>query len=123
MGRIVELVSLGIMALVVAAFGRNLLGMLHQFQVPSLVLLACATVPIVLAMRRAYQGDPDLVRIRVTKQTLYLAAVLLAFATVAAPVKWLVPTCIVAMVVAIVFEGITTAVPGGTARAVEEPKP
>jgi ABC-type dipeptide/oligopeptide/nickel transport system permease subunit len=117
MGRIVELGSLAVMALIVAVFGSPLLGTLHHFRIPALVLLGASTIPIAFAMRSAYQGDPDRVRMNVTKSVLYLAAVLLAFATVAYPTKWLIPSCIVAVVVALVFEGITIAAPGGTTTA------
>ncbi len=104
------------MGLIAAIFGRGLLGEMHRHQLPSMLFLAALTIPIGLAMRRAYRGDPDQVRVRVTKAVLYLAAVLFALATVAAPTKWLIPSCIVACVVALVFEGITIAAPSAASN-------
>lgn len=109
MSRYVEIAALAVIALLIAAFGRLLLGELASQRVFSAIVIAVLIIASSLQMRRTYRTLTGDARLAITKNACYLVAAILALVDVLAPMKWVPGSVIAAAVVAIVFDIITIA--------------
>ena len=105
--RMAEIVSLAVIAAIVAVGGKLVLANLathRAFAAPTIVLLIAGAA---LALRRTFRTPDDETRIVITKYVAYLVGALLALWDVLAPAKWIPGSCIAAVEVALVFDIIT----------------
>jgi len=102
-GRIVEIVSLLVIAFAVAIGGRALLLMMMRFRLPSIVVLVVIIAGTIGSIRRSYR-DAAFARLLVSKALTYFAAVALALWLLAAPQRWLYGATIAATEIAIALE-------------------
>jgi hypothetical protein len=105
--RWVEIVSLVVIAFIVAAGGKIVLANLATHKTFAAVAIALLIVGAAVALRRTYRLPNDETRIVITKYVAYLVAALLALWDVLAPAKWIPGSCIAAAEVALVFDMIT----------------
>ncbi|MDB5070035.1 MAG: hypothetical protein JWM87_1146 [Candidatus Eremiobacteraeota bacterium] len=107
--RIAEIAWLTVIAIIVAAGGNIVLGMLGTHRWFATVLLAVAVVIALLGLRRAFVANAPTARIDVTKAGTYLVAAVLAFVAIGLHVHWAIGATIAAAEAAIVFDIITIA--------------
>jgi hypothetical protein len=114
--RIGELVAMAVIAILIAAGGKELLVALAHLKPFGALVPAGALVVAVLSLRGAYNPDDPAARSNVTRSGAYVVAAGFALWAVIAPNKWVFGTCIVAAEVAVVFDLIATAVRGRLAK-------
>ena len=102
-----EIAWLTLIAIVVAAGGNIVLGMLASHRAFAAVLLACVAVAALLALRRAVVAGTPAAPIEVTKAATYFTAAALAFVAIGLHVHWAIGACIAAVEAALVFDIIT----------------
>jgi hypothetical protein len=116
--RLVEIGSLAVLAVMIAAGGKAVLANLAAHRAIAAIAFVTLIAAAVVALRRAYRASGDDLRIVITKYVAYLVAALLALWEVLAPAKWIPGSCIAAIEVALVFDMITVwarrSVAGGT---------
>ena len=107
--RTVEIASLALIALIVAAGGRTLLAVLGHNRVLSAVAIIALIALAIGGLRRMRRQPGDDARLVITKYVAYLAAAGLLLTDVLYPAKWVPGSCIAAAEVALVFDMITIA--------------
>ena len=107
--RAAEIAWMIVIAILVAAGGNVVLGLLLVHRAFGSVLLGIVVVIAALAMRRSYDPHSATARQDVTKAVGYLAAAVFAFASVGLHVHWAIGACIAAAEVTLVFDIITIA--------------
>jgi hypothetical protein len=98
-----------VIAIVVAAGGNIVLGMLARNRGFAAVLLAIVVVLALLNLRRAFVANAPSARADVSKAGTYLVAAVFAFVAIGLHVHWAIGACIAAAEAAIVFDIITIA--------------
>jgi hypothetical protein len=107
--RIAEIVWMIVIAIVVAAGGNIVLGLLAVHRWFATVALAVVVVVALLAVRRALAANAPSARLEVSKAATYLVAAILAFVAIGLHVHWAIGACIAATEAAIVFDIVTIA--------------
>jgi hypothetical protein len=107
--RTAEMAWLIVIAILVAAGGNIVLGLLAQHRAFAEVLLLVVAVAAFFAVRRAYVANAATARTDVTKAATYFAAALLAFVAIGLHVHWAIGACIAATETALVFDIVTVA--------------
>ena len=105
--RVAEMVWLIVIAILVAAGGNVVLGLLAQHRAFAEVLLLIVTIAAFFGLRRAFVANAATARADVTKAATYFAAAILAFVAIGLHVHWAIGACIAAIEAAIVFDIIT----------------
>jgi hypothetical protein len=105
--RVAEMVWLIVIAIVVAAGGNVVLGLLAQHRAFAEVLLLIVAIAAFLGLRRAFVANSATARADVTKAAAYFAAAILAFVAIGLHVHWAIGACIAAIEAALVFDIIT----------------
>ncbi len=103
----VEIVSLAVIAVLVAVGGKIVLGNLATHRAAAAVTIVIVIAGAAFGLRRTYRAAGDDTRVVITKYVAYLVAALLALWNVLAPAKWIPGSCIAAAEVALVFDIIT----------------
>ncbi len=106
--RVAEIAWMTVIAIVVAAGGNVVLGMLAERRAFGAVLLLVVVVLALLNLRRAFVANAPTARIDLTKAATYLAAAVLAFVAIGLHVHWAIGATIAAAEAAIVFHIHTT---------------
>jgi hypothetical protein len=116
--RRVEIVSLAVIALLLAVGGKIVLANLAAHKAFAAATIALLIGGAALGLRRTFRAPDDETRVVITKYVAYLAAGILALWDVLAPAKWIPGSCIAAAEVALVFDMIAiwarSNVAGGT---------
>ncbi|HTD32990.1 MAG TPA: hypothetical protein VK665_04980 [Candidatus Elarobacter sp.] len=107
--RVAEIAWMTVIAIVVAAGGNVVLGMLAERRAFGAVLLLVVVVLALLNLRRAFVANAPTARIDLTKAATYLAAAVLAFVAIGLHVHWAIGATIAAAEAAIVFDIVTIA--------------
>jgi hypothetical protein len=107
--RLLEILLLLVIAVLIAAGAQPMLHLLAANRIVGTVLLLCALLATVLAIRRAYDPASPTVRADVTKGVAYCVAVALALVTIDWGPHWAIRACITAAEVAVAFDIITIA--------------
>jgi hypothetical protein len=105
--RVAEMVWLIVIAILVAAGGNVVLGLLAQHRAFAEVLLLIVAIAAFLGLRRAFVANSATARADVTKAAAYFAAAILAFVAIGLHVHWAIGACIAAIEAAIVFDIVT----------------
>lgn len=105
--RLIEIVSLAVIALLVAVGGKAVLANLASHKAVAGLAIAVLIVGGALALRRTFRAPDDQTRVVITKYVAYLVGAVLALWEVLAPAKWLPGSCVAAIEVALVFDIIT----------------
>ena len=105
--RVAEMVWLIVLAILVAAGGNVVLGLLAQHRAFAEVLLLIVAIAAFFGLRRAFVANAATARSDVTKAATYFAAAILAFVAIGLHVHWAIGACITAIEAAIVFDIIT----------------
>jgi hypothetical protein len=105
--RVAEMGWLIVIAIVVAAGGNVVLGLLAQHRAFAEVLLLIVAIAAFLGLRRAFVANSATARADVTKAAAYFAAAILAFVAIGLHVHWAIGACIAAIEAALVFDIIT----------------
>ncbi len=105
--RLIEIVSLAIIAVLVALGGKLVLANLATHRLVAAIAIVVLVAGAALALRRAYRDPGDDTRVIITKYVAYLVTAVLALADILAPAKWIPGSCIAAAEVALVFDMIT----------------
>ena len=111
-----EILWLIVIAVLLAAGGPLVFAGLALHRLLGSVVLACAVVLAVIAIRRAYDPHSPTVRADVTRQVAYCVAAVLGLVAVAGKQHWAIGSCIAAAEIAIVFDIITIVARTRTAR-------
>jgi hypothetical protein len=102
-----EVIAMGVIAVLIAIGGHNLLVSLGQNKGWGALFGIALIVLAVRELRTAYDpAQPD-ARVEVTKAGAYLVAALLVLWAILFPARWVFGSCIVAAEVALVFDIIT----------------
>ena len=107
--RIAEIVWMTVIAILVAAGGNIVLGLLAQHRVFAAALLAVVVAVAFLGLRRAFVANAPTARLDVTKAATYFVAALLAFVAIGLHVHWAIGATIAAAEAALVFDIVTIA--------------
>ena len=102
--RMIEIVSLAVIALLVALGGKLVLANLATHRPLASIAIVMLIVGAAVGLRRAYREPGDDTRVIVTKYVAYLVTAVLMLADVLAPAKWIPGSCIAAAEVALVFD-------------------
>ncbi len=105
--RLIEILSLAVIALLIAKGGKAVLANLATHKAVAALAIAVLIVGAALALRRTFSAPDDETRIVITKYVAYLVGAALALWDVLAPAKWLPGSCVAAVEVALVFDIIT----------------
>ncbi|MEA2787374.1 MAG: hypothetical protein QOF71_3478 [Candidatus Eremiobacteraeota bacterium] len=105
--RVAEMVWLIVLAILVAAGGNVVLGLLAQHRAFAEVLLLIVAIAAFFGLRRAFLANSSTARADVTKAATYFAAAILAFVAIGLHVHWAIGACITAIEAAIIFDIIT----------------
>ena len=117
--RVAEMVWLIVLAILIAAGGNIVLGLLAQHRAFAEVLLLIVAIAAFFGLRRAFVANTATARADVTKAATYFAAAILAFVAIGLHVHWAIGACITAIEAAIVFDIITIAARLRSARGEE----
>jgi hypothetical protein len=117
--RIAEIVWMTVIAILVAAGGNIVLGMLAQHRIFAAALLAVVVAVAFLGLRRAFVANAPTARLDVTKAATYFVAALLAFVAIGLHVHWAIGATIAAAEAALVFDIVTIAARPSTAPGEE----
>jgi hypothetical protein len=107
--RIAEIVWMTVIAILVAAGGNIVLGLLAQHRIFAAALLAVVVAVAFLGLRRAFVANAPTARLDVTKAATYFVAALLAFVAIGLHVHWAIGATIAAAEAALVFDIVTIA--------------
>jgi hypothetical protein len=107
--RIAEIVWMTVIAILVAAGGNIVLGLLARNRLFAAVLLLVVVGLAFANLRRAFVADAPSARLDVTKAATYLVAALLAFVAIGLHVHWAIGATIAAAEAALVFDIVTIA--------------
>ena len=107
--RLPEIILLLVIAILIAIGAQPVLHALAANRIVGTVLLGCALLAAVLAIRRAYDPESPTVRADVTKGVAYCVAAAFALVTIDWNPHWAIRACITAAEVAVVFDIITIA--------------
>ena|GEM_PF-727043 len=113
--RVAEMAWLIVIAIVVAAGGNIVLGLLAQHRSFAALLLLIVAIGAFFGLRRAFLANTATARVDVTKAATYFAAAILAFVAIGLHVHWAIGACIAAIEAALVFDIVTVAARGRTA--------
>ena len=105
--RVAEMVWLVVIAILVAAGGNVVLGLLAQHRAFAEVLLLIVAIAAFFGLRRAFVANTPNARVDVSKAAAYFAAAILAFVAIGLHVHWAIGACIAAIEAALVFDIIT----------------
>jgi hypothetical protein len=105
--RTAEMVLLILIAIIVAACGNIVLGMLAQHRAFAQVLLLVVVIAAFFGLRRAFVANTSTARSDVTKAATYFAAAILAFVAIGLHVHWAIGACIAATECALIFDVVT----------------
>jgi hypothetical protein len=119
--RIPEIAWMVVIAVLVAAGGNIVLGLLAEHRAFAVVALGVVVALAFLALRRAFVANAPSARLDVTKASAYFVAAILAFVAIGLHVHWAIGACIVAAEAALVFDIVTIAArpPSGGPEPVE----
>ncbi len=117
-----EIVWLVLLAILVAAGGNVVLGLLAQQRTFAEVLLLVVTIAAFFGVRRAVVANTATARTDVTKAGAYFVAAILAFVAIGLHVHWAIGACIAAVETAIVFDVVTIVARTRTAAPRSAPK-
>ena len=115
--RVAEIAWMVVIAVLVAAGGNVVLGMLAMHRGFAIVALGVVVVLAFLGLRRAFVANAPTARLDVTKAAAYFVAALLAFTAIGLHVHWAIGACIAAAEAALVFDIITIAARPPSAHA------
>jgi hypothetical protein len=101
---VAEMVWLIVLAILVAAGGNVVLGLLAQHRAFAEVLLLVVAIAAFFGLRRAFVANTATARADVTKAAAYFAAAILAFVAIGLHVHWAIGACIAAIEAALVFD-------------------
>ncbi len=107
--RVAEIAWLTVIAILVAAGGNIVLGLLARNRWFAVVALGIVVVLALLNLRRAFVANRETARIDVTKAATYLAAAILAFIAIGLHVHWAIGATIAAAEAALVFDIVSVA--------------
>jgi predicted permease len=107
--RIAEIAWMVVIAILVAAGGNIVLGLLAKNRAFAVVLLGVVVVLALAMLRRAVVANGPTARIDVTKAATYVAAAVLAFVAIGLHVHWAIGATIAAVEAALVFDIVTIA--------------
>ncbi len=116
---VAEMVWLIVLAILVAAGGNIVLGLLAQHRAFAEVLLLVVAIAAFFGLRRAFVANTANARADVTKAATYFAAAILAFVAIGLHVHWAIGACIAAIEAAFVFDIVTIAARLRSARGEE----
>jgi hypothetical protein len=102
-----EIAWLALIAILVAAGGNVVLGMLAQHRAFAEVLLLVVAVAAFLGVRRAVVANARTARSDVTKASAYFVAAVLAFVAIGLHVHWAIGATVAAVEAALVFDVVT----------------
>ena len=105
--RVAEMVWLIVLAILVAAGGNVVLGLLAQHRAFAEALLLIVAIAAFFGVRRAFLANSATARADVTKAATYFAAAILAFVAIGLHVHWAIGACITAIEAAIIFDIVT----------------
>jgi predicted NBD/HSP70 family sugar kinase len=109
MQRTGEMIAMGVIAVLIAVGGRQLLGLLGHDKTWGALIAAALVFVAVRQLRNAYDPALPEARVEVTRAGAYFVAALLTLIAVLVPQRWAFGSCIVAAEIAIVFDIITLA--------------
>lgn len=104
---VAEMVWLIVLAILVAAGGNIVLGLLAEHRAFAELLLLVVVIAAFFGLRRAFVANAATARADVTKAAAYFAAAILAFVAIGLHVHWAIGACIAAIEAAIVFDIVT----------------
>jgi hypothetical protein len=107
--RIAEIAWMVVIAVLVAAGGNIVLGLLAEHRGFAVGALGVVVVLAFLALRRAFVANAPTARLDVTKAAAYFVAAVLAFVAIGLHVHWAIGACIAAAEAALVFDIVTIA--------------
>jgi hypothetical protein len=107
--RVAEIAWMVVIAVLVAAGGTVVLGLLATHRAFAAVALGVVVVLAFLGLRRAFVANAPTARLDVSKAAAYFAAALLAFTAIVLHVHWAIGATIAATEAALVFDIITIA--------------
>jgi len=110
-----EMFAMGVIAILIAIGGRQLLTTLGHNRTMGALLAAALIFVALRQLRSAYDPAAPDARVEVTKAGAYFVAALLALIAILFPARWALGSCVVAAEVAIVFDIITLAARSRTA--------
>ena len=102
--RVAEIVWLTVIAILVAAGGNVVLGLLARNRLFAVLVLGLAVVAAFLNLRRAFVANRASARADVSIAATYLAAAILAFVAIGLRVHWAIGATIAAAEAALVFD-------------------
>jgi hypothetical protein len=102
-----EIAWLTLLAIVVAAGGNIVLGLLATHRIFAALLLAAVAALALNALRVAASSRGPAVRVEITKAATYFTAAALAFVAIGLHVHWAIGATIAAAEAALVFDIIT----------------
>ena len=107
--RVAEIAWLTVIAILVAAGGNVVLGLLARNRWFAVLVLGIVVVLAFLNLRRAFVANRETARIEVTIAATYFAAAILAFVAIGLHVHWAIGATIAAAEAALVFDIVSTA--------------
>ena len=107
MSRAVEIVATIAIVVAVGAWGQLIFAGLARHRTISAAVIALGIIVAIVVLRRDYRGSGPAVRVAVTRDIAYLAALVLILWEVIAPARWISGSAIAITVVAIVFDAFT----------------
>jgi hypothetical protein len=107
--RTVEIVSLALIAIIVAGGGRTLLAIFGHNRAFAAIVIVALIIFAIVGLRRMRRQPGDDARLVITKYVAYLVAAFLVLTDVLYPAKWVPGSCIAAAELALVFDMITIA--------------
>ena len=107
--RVAEIAWLAVIAILVAAGGNVVLGLLARNRLFAVLVLGLAVVAAFLNLRRTFAANREPARVEVSVAATYLAAAILAFVAVGLHVHWAIGATIAAAEAALVFDLVTVA--------------
>jgi hypothetical protein len=107
MGRAVEVVATLAIVVAVGAWNQLIFAGLARHRSVSAAVIALAIVATIVVLRRDYRGSDPGVRVAVTRDIAYLAALVLIFWEVVAPGRWVLGSATAMTIVALGFDAFT----------------
>jgi hypothetical protein len=107
--RVAEIAWLTVIAILVAAGGNVVLGLLARNRWFAVLVLGIVVVLAFLNLRRAFMANRETARVEVSIAATYLAAAILAFVAIGLHVHWAIGATIAAAEAALVFDIISIA--------------
>ena len=107
--RVAEIVWLAVIAILVAAGGNIVLGLLDRNRLFAVLVLGLVVVAAFLNLRRAFTANRTTARVEVSIAATYLVAALLAFVAIGLHVHWAIGATIAAAEAALIFDIVSVA--------------